>query len=84
MQKDLTSRLWQGLEQIAFIAYKERKIAIYLDDGVKVNYAKFQGIKVINSKGKEVKMDLLAKFYWVVVNAVESKLKKEYIDNDYN
>lgn len=37
------------------------RIAIDLDDGVKVNYAKFQGIKVINSKGKEVKMDLLAK-----------------------
>lgn len=37
------------------------KISIDLDDGVKVNYAKFQGIKVINSKGKEVKMNLLAK-----------------------
>lgn len=37
------------------------KIAIDLDDGVKVNYEKFQGVKVINSKGKEVKMDLLVK-----------------------
>ena len=37
------------------------KISIDLDDGVKVNYDKFQGIKVINSKGKEVKMDLLSK-----------------------
>ncbi|BDR69749.1 class I SAM-dependent DNA methyltransferase [Clostridium tetani] len=37
------------------------KISIDLDDGVKVNYAKFQGVKVINSKEKEVKMDLLAK-----------------------
>lgn len=37
------------------------KISIDLDDGVKVNYDKFQGIKVINSKGKEVKMDLLAR-----------------------
>ncbi|WP_035294148.1 BREX-1 system adenine-specific DNA-methyltransferase PglX [Clostridium sp. KNHs214] len=37
------------------------RISIDLDDGVKVNYAKFQGVKVINSKGKEVKMDLLAK-----------------------
>ena len=37
------------------------KISIDLDDGVKVNYAKFQGVKVINSKGKEVDMDLLAK-----------------------
>ncbi|MBC2457312.1 BREX-1 system adenine-specific DNA-methyltransferase PglX [Clostridium beijerinckii] len=37
------------------------KISIDLDDGVKVNYEKFQGVKVINSKGKEVKMDLLVK-----------------------
>lgn len=37
------------------------KISIDLDDGVKVNYAKFQDIKVINSKGKESKMNLLAK-----------------------
>jgi len=37
------------------------KISIDLDDGVKVNYAKFQGVKVINSKEKEVKMDLLSK-----------------------
>jgi type II restriction/modification system DNA methylase subunit YeeA len=36
------------------------KISIDLDEGVKVNYAKFQGIKVINSKGKEVKLDLLS------------------------
>ncbi|KOC50787.1 BREX-1 system adenine-specific DNA-methyltransferase PglX [Clostridium botulinum] len=37
------------------------KISIDLDDGVKVNYAKFQGVKIINSKGKEVKMNLLGK-----------------------
>lgn len=37
------------------------RIDIDLDDGVKVNYAKFQGVKVINSKGKEVNMNLLAK-----------------------
>ena len=37
------------------------KISIDLDDGVKVNYAKFQDVKVINSKGKEIKMNLLAK-----------------------
>ncbi|MBB6698545.1 BREX-1 system adenine-specific DNA-methyltransferase PglX [Clostridium algidicarnis] len=37
------------------------KISIDLDDGVKVNYERFQGVKVINSKDKEVKMDLLAK-----------------------
>lgn len=44
---------------VAYLA-NERK-SINLDNGVKVNYAKFQGIKVINSNGKESKMNLLAK-----------------------
>ncbi|WP_404989138.1 BREX-1 system adenine-specific DNA-methyltransferase PglX [Clostridium culturomicium] len=44
---------------VAYLA--NEKIPIDLDDGVKVNYAKFQDVKVINSKGKEVKMNLLAK-----------------------
>lgn len=44
---------------VAYLA--NEKISIDLDDGVKVNYAKFQNIKVINSKDKEVKMNLLAK-----------------------
>lgn len=43
---------------VAYLA--NEKISIDLDDGVKVNYAKFQDIKVINSKGKETKMNLLA------------------------
>lgn len=38
-----------------------QKIAIDLDDGVKVNYAKFQGIEVIDENGKKQKVDLLAK-----------------------
>ena len=46
-------------EIVAYIA--NEKISIDLDDGVKVNYAEFQNIKMINSKGKEVKMNLLAK-----------------------
>lgn len=37
------------------------KISIDLDDGVKVNYAKFQGVELINSKDKKVKMNLLSK-----------------------
>ncbi|NFI95402.1 BREX-1 system adenine-specific DNA-methyltransferase PglX [Clostridium botulinum] len=41
--------------------FANEKISIDLDDGVKVNYAKFQGVTVINSKEKEVKMNLLAK-----------------------
>jgi hypothetical protein len=44
---------------VAYLA--NEKISIDLDDGVKVNYDRFQGVKIINSKGKEVKMDLLAK-----------------------
>lgn len=44
---------------VAYLA--NERISIDLDDGVKVNYAKFQDIKVINSKGKESKMNLLAK-----------------------
>lgn len=44
---------------VAYLA--NEKISIDLDDGVKVNYAKFQDVKVINSKGKESKMNLLAK-----------------------
>ena len=46
-------------EVVAYLA--NEKISIDLDDGVKVNYAKFQNVKVINSKDKEVKMNLLAK-----------------------
>ena len=34
-------------------------IEIDLDDGVKVNYAKFQGIEIINDSGAKVKKDLL-------------------------
>lgn len=44
---------------VAYLA--NEKISIDLDDGVKVNYNKFQDVKVINSKGKESKMNLLAK-----------------------
>lgn len=44
---------------VAYLA--NEKISIDLDDGVKVNYGKFQDVKVINSKGKESKMNLLAK-----------------------
>ena len=37
------------------------QITIDLDDGVKVNYEKFQGVDIINSKDKKVSMNLLAK-----------------------
>lgn len=35
-------------------------ISIDLDDGVKVNYAKFQGIEIVTDGGSKVKKDLLA------------------------
>lgn len=46
-------------EAIAHIA--NRRIEIDLDDGVKVNYAKFQGIEVAQEGKKTLKVDLLAK-----------------------
>lgn len=38
-----------------------QRVSIDLDDGVKVNYAKFQEVEVINDVGKKVKIDLLEK-----------------------
>ena len=46
-------------EAIAHIANK--RIEIDLDDGVKVNYAKFQGVEVAREGKKALKVDLLAK-----------------------
>ena len=46
-------------EAIAHIA--NQRIALDLDDGVKVNYAKFQGVEVSREGMKTVKVDLLAK-----------------------
>lgn len=46
-------------EAMAHIA--NQRIDIDLDDGVKVNYAKFQGVEVAQEGKKAVKIDLLAK-----------------------
>lgn len=46
-------------EAISHIANK--RIEIDLDDGVKVNYAKFQGVEVAQEGKKALKVDLLAK-----------------------
>ena len=40
--------------------FANEQIGIDLDDGVKVNYAKFQDVEIINSKDKKVKMNLLS------------------------
>lgn len=44
---------------LAHIAHQQ--IELDLDDGVKVNYTKFQGVEVLKDNGKTEKMDLLAK-----------------------
>lgn len=46
-------------EAIAHIA--NQRIEIDLDDGVKINYAKFQGVEVAQEGKKALKVDLLAK-----------------------
>ena len=46
-------------EAIAHVA--NQRIEIDLDDGVKVNYAKFQGVEVAQEGNKALKIDLLAK-----------------------
>ncbi|MBU5317589.1 BREX-1 system adenine-specific DNA-methyltransferase PglX [Clostridium bornimense] len=58
----ITKQIEECKEYDKVVSYlANEKIVIDLDDGVKINYAKFQGIKVINSKGKEVSMNLFAK-----------------------
>lgn len=47
---------YQALSHVAL-----QRIELDLDDGVKVNYAKFQGIEIVNESGKKQKIDLLAK-----------------------
>ena len=46
-------------EAMAHIA--NQRIELDLDDGVKVNYAKFQGVEVAQEGKKTLKIDLLAK-----------------------
>ena len=46
----------QSMEHIA-----NQRIEIDLDDGVKVNYEKFQGVEVAQEGKKALKIDLLAK-----------------------
>lgn len=55
-QLDETKQYDMALAHIA-----NERISIDLDDGVKVNYAKFQNVEVINDNGKKVKLNLLEK-----------------------
>lgn len=55
-QLNETRIYFQALSHVAL-----QRIEIDLDDGVKTNYAKFQGIEIVDENGKKQKIDLLAK-----------------------
>ncbi len=55
-QLNETRTYFQALSHVAL-----QRIEIDLDDGVKTNYAKFQGIEIVDENGKKQKLDLLAK-----------------------
>lgn len=51
----------EAIEYGQILDYMANKyISIDLDDGVKVNYAKFQGVEIVTNGGSKVKKDLLA------------------------
>lgn len=55
-QLNETRAYFQALSHVAL-----QRIEIDMDDGVKTNYAKFQGIEIVDENGKKQKIDLLAK-----------------------
>ena len=58
--KLLTARQKEMIEYGQVLDHMASKyINLDLDDGVKVNYAKFQGIEIVNDSGAKVKKDLL-------------------------
>ncbi|MEG2017568.1 MAG: BREX-1 system adenine-specific DNA-methyltransferase PglX [Clostridium sp.] len=62
-QRDKFKKQLNELEEYdAVVAhFADEHVPLNLDEGIKVNYEKFQGIKVTTNKGKEVKMNLLGK-----------------------
>lgn len=60
LYKVLTTRQKEMIEYGQVLDHMaNRYIVLDLDDGVKVNYAKFQGIEIVNDNGAKVKKDLL-------------------------
>ena len=58
--KLLTARQKEMIEYGQVLDHMANKyINLDLDDGIKVNYAKFQGIEIVNDSGAKVKKDLL-------------------------
>jgi type II restriction/modification system DNA methylase subunit YeeA len=61
-KENIRGKLQECLRYDQVIAHvANQRIELDLDDGVKVNYAKFQGVKIPRSGGKPLKADLLAK-----------------------
>ena len=61
LYKILTAKQKEMIEYGQVLDHMANKyIPLDLDDGVKVNYAKFQGIEVVNDNGVTFKKDLLA------------------------
>lgn len=62
-QRDKLKKQLNELEEFdTVVAYfADEHVPLNLDEGIKVNYDKFQAVKVTNNKGKEVKMNLLGK-----------------------
>ena len=60
LYKTLTARQKEMIEYGQVLDHMANQyINIDLDDGVKVNYEKFQGIEIVNDNGAKVKKDLL-------------------------
>lgn len=60
LYKTLTARQKEMIEYGQVLDHMANQyINLDLDDGVKVNYAKFQGIEIVNDNGAKVKKDLL-------------------------
>ncbi len=58
----MNKQLEELIEYDQIAAYiSNEQISLNLDDGIKNNYEKFQGVKIIKSNGKESKMNLLSK-----------------------
>ncbi len=60
-EKDFVSKQYYEAVEYGYVLdhMANRYIKIDLDDGVKVNYAKFQGIEIVNESGTKIKKDLL-------------------------
>ena len=63
-EKDLINKQYHEAVEYGYVLdhMANRYIKLDLDDGVKVNYMKFQGIEVVSDSGTKIKKDLLVPF----------------------